>query len=99
MLIAVGNEVRRYSLDTKLIEYDDVVVTGRRIASLDVDTKHRLVYWTDTSDKAIRRATISADNRHPPIIQTLRTGRTLVVPSGIALDWIAKYSNFSCCFY
>ena len=91
LLIAVGNEVRKYSLEAKQIEYNDVVVTGRRIQSLAVDTEHRLVYWTDTSDKAIRRATVLADDRHPAIVQTLRTGETLVAPSGIAFDWVAKY--------
>lgn len=90
LLIAVGDEVRKYSLEAKQIDYSDVVVTGRRIQSLAVDTEHRLVYWTDTSDKAIRRATIPVNNKHPAITQTLRTGRTLAAPSGIAFDWVAK---------
>jgi len=90
LLIAVGNEVRKYSLSAKQIDYNDVVVTGRRIQSLAVDTEHRLVYWTDTSQKAIRRSTIPVDDRHPAIVQTLRTGRTLVAPNGIAFDWVAK---------
>jgi len=90
LLIAVGNEVRKYSLEAKQIDYNDVVVTGRKIQSLAVDIEHRLVYWTDTSEKAIRRATIPADDRHPAIVQTLRTGRTLEAPAGVAFDWVAK---------
>ena len=90
LLIAVGDEVRKYSLGAKQIEYNDVVVTGRRIQSLAVDTEQHVVYWTDTSDKAIRRAMIPADDRHHTIVQTLRTGRTLIAPSGIALDWVAR---------
>ena len=90
MLIAVGSEVHKYSLEVKQIGYNDVVVTGGKIQSLAVDTEHRLVYWTDTSAKAIRRATIPVDDRHPAIVQTLRTGRTLVAPNGIAFDWVAK---------
>jgi len=91
LLMAVGAEVRRFSLAEKQTDYDEVVVTqGRRIQSLDVDTEHRLVYWTDSADKAIRRATIPVDHRHPAIVQTLRTGRTLTAPAGIAFDWVAK---------
>jgi len=90
LLIAAGNEVRKYSLEGKQTEYNDVVATGRRIQSLAVDTEHRVVYWTDTSDKAIRRATVPVDDRHPAIVQTLRTGQSLSAPSGIAFDWVAK---------
>ena len=86
----MGNEIRKYSLQAKQIDYNDVVVIGRKIQSLAVDTEHRLVYWTDISEKAIRRATIPADDRHPAIVQTLRTGRTLAAPTGIAFDWVAK---------
>lgn len=90
LLIAVGAEVRQFSLAEKQISYNDVVVTGRRIQSLAVDTEHRLVYWTDSADKAIRRATIPIDERHPAIVQTLRTGQMLIAPAGIAFDWVAK---------
>jgi len=93
LLLAVGTELRRYSLEEKRTEYSNVVVTDGRIQSLAVDSEHRLVYWTDTSAKAIRRATVPMDDRHQAIVQTLRTGRTLVAPNGIALDWVAKYAS------
>jgi len=90
LLIAVGDEVRRFSLTEKRIDYNDVVVSSRRVQSLAVDTERRLVYWTDTADKAIRRATIPVDGRHPAAVQTLRSGQTVAAPTGIAYDWVAK---------
>jgi len=90
LLLAVGSEMRKYSLEVKQTDYNSLVVTDGRIQSLAVDTEHCLVYWTDTAAKAIRRATVPSDDKHQAIVQTLRTGTTLAAPSGIALDWVAK---------
>ena len=102
LLIAVGDEVRRFSLAASDKhhrggggDYGDVVVAGRRIQALSVDTGRRVVYWTDSADRAVRRAAIPPGDddderrrRTPPpaVVQTLRTGRSLHAPAGIALD-------------
>ena len=110
LLIAVGDEVRRFSLAASDKhhrggggggggDYGDVVVAGRRIQALSVDTGRRVVYWTDSADRAVRRAAIPPGDddderrrRTPPpaVVQTLRTGRSLHAPAGIALDWVAQ---------
>ena len=88
VLIAVGHEIRKYIHDAKEYDYNDAVITGRRIQALAVDTQRQIVYWTDTSDKAIRRAMIPADSKHRAHSQDLR--RDILAPYGLAFDWVAK---------
>jgi hypothetical protein len=90
ILLAVGHELRRYIHDAKEYEYNDAIITGRRIQALSIDSERQVIYWTDTSDKVIRRAMIPSDTKHRAHSQDLRTSGDVMVPNGIAFDWVAK---------
>ena len=88
ILLAVGNEIRKFVDGAKDHEYNDALITGRRIASLAVDSERRVAFWTDTSDNVIRRAMVPSDNKHRAYAQDLRVG--IPSPHGIAFDWVTK---------
>jgi hypothetical protein len=90
ILLAVGHEVRRYVSDAKEYDYNDAVITGRRIQALAVDSERQVIYWTDTSDKSIRRAMMPSDTKHQAHSQDIRAGGDIMAPYGIAFDWVAK---------
>ena len=43
ILTAVGNEIRRYIPNAKDFEYNDIVMSGRRIQAVDIDPIKKLV--------------------------------------------------------
>lgn len=50
VLMAIDQSIRQHiqaTANTPIV-YEDAVINGRRIKSIDVDTVHRFVYWTDT---------------------------------------------------
>ena len=91
ILLAVGHEIRKYVYNAKEYDYSDALIIGRRIQAMTVDAKRQVVYWTDSSDKAIRRAMLPADTKHRAHSQDLRAGGDLMAPYGIAFDWVAEY--------
>ena len=91
ILIAVGHEIRQFIPQAKNFEYSDVVLTARRIQAFDIDPEKRLIYWSDTSLRTIMRAMIPDDPKqlgHPQDLEI----RGLLKPSGVAVDWVAKYA-------
>ena len=89
MLFGVGAEIRQYIPQAKDFEYTDVVLSGRRIQALDVDPGRKLLYWTDSSQKTIKRALIPDNPKEMGYPQDLKiTG--IRQPSGLAFDWVAK---------
>ena len=90
MLFGVGAEIRQYIPQAKDFEYTDVVLSGRRIQALDVDPGRKLLYWTDSSQKTIKRALIPNNPKEMGYPQDLKiTG--IRQPSGLAFDWVAKW--------
>ena len=58
--------------------------------AISVDPGRKLLYWTDSSEKTIKRAVIPDDPKEMGYPQDLKiTG--IGQPSGIAFDWVAKW--------
>ena len=55
MLFAIDKSIRKLQPYNNPPIYEDAVIAGKRIKSLDVDAIHRLVYWTDSVEKKIYR--------------------------------------------
>ncbi|XP_078621857.1 low-density lipoprotein receptor-related protein 2-like isoform X1 [Branchiostoma floridae x Branchiostoma japonicum] len=85
-------------------EYNDLIIGERRITAIDYDYNYAtmssrrkrdasdgsagLVYFSDTSAKTIKRASLPTDPAHLGITQDLGiTG--LSEPDGIAVDWVS----------
>ena len=88
-LIAVGHEIRRFMPSGSKESYNDAVISGRRIQALDVDPSRKLAYWSDSSERTIKRAVIPDDPMlmgYPQDLQIIDIGN----PTGIAFDWVAK---------
>ena len=85
----MGHEIRQYLPDAKDFAYSDVVIAERRVVAMDVDPQRRLVYWTDSSLKTIKRAMIPEDPTQLGHPQDLRIP-DIKDPAGLAVDWVAK---------
>ena len=89
VIFSAGHEIRKYFAEAKTFEYSDVVLAGWRVQAIDVDPQRKLLYWTDSSLKAIKRAVIPDDVNQMGHPQDLAISG-LREPNGIAFDWIAK---------
>ncbi|CAH1789469.1 unnamed protein product [Owenia fusiformis] len=88
IMFAVGPEIRQYIPEAKNFEYSDAVIAERRIQAIAIDPSRRIVYWTDTSLKTIKRAAIPDDPKHLGYPQDLELSG-LEQPDGIAIDWVS----------
>jgi hypothetical protein len=90
IFLAVGNEIRKFISDSKYYDYEDLLFAGRRIQGLAIDADKRMIYWTDSMDRVIRRALIPYDAKEPAHPQVLDIKVRPLLLSGIAIDWVAK---------
>ena len=89
VLFAVGHEIRQFVPNAKKFEYSDIIFAERRIQAIDMDPTRRIVYWTDSSLKTIKRAAIPSDKDHLGFSQDLSV-QGIEQPDGLAFDWVAK---------
>ena len=85
----MGPEIRRFIPKVRNFEYSDAVVAERRIRVIDVDPARKLVYWTDTSLRTIKRAVIPEDQLQLGAPQDLQI-EGMRNPNGLAFDWVAQ---------
>ncbi|KAI8496523.1 Low-density lipoprotein receptor- protein 2 [Branchiostoma belcheri] len=95
---------RYYPEGDNIGEYNDLIIGERRIKAIDYDYNYAtmssrrrrdvtdgsagLVYFTDTSSKTIKRASLPTDPAHLGITQDLGIS-DLSEPDGIAVDWVS----------
>lgn len=88
VFFTTGHEIRQIILDRK--EYSGTVNSGQYLGGIDVDMSRKLIYWTDTSMKKIRRAGIprnmKADSETVPQDLNILTYQ----PEDVAIDWVAR---------
>ena len=77
------------SLVTSRFEYDDVVIAERRVQALDFDPARKVVYWSDSSLRTIKRSSLPDGPGQVGYPQDLTLG-DIKEPSGIAIDWVAR---------
>ncbi|XP_013773508.1 low-density lipoprotein receptor-related protein 2-like isoform X2 [Limulus polyphemus] len=89
VMIASGSEIRM--LDEQNRRQSSLIQEESQIFAIDYDPIHNIVYWTDTSDKTIKRSFIpnpSDPNDGTGYPQNLEV-KGLAKPSAIAVDWTA----------
>lgn len=88
VFFTTGHEIRQIILDRK--EYSGTVNSGQYLGGIDVDMSRKLIYWTDTSMKKIRRAGIprnmKTDSETVPQDLNIMTYQ----PEDVAIDWVAR---------
>lgn len=88
VFFTTGHEIRQIILDRK--EYAGTVNSGQYLGGIDVDMGRKLIYWTDSSLKKIRRAGIprnmKADTEAVPQDLNIMTYQ----PEDLAIDWVAR---------
>ncbi|XP_064646226.1 low-density lipoprotein receptor-related protein 2-like [Lineus longissimus] len=93
LMFAVGNEIRQHFLQrSKGVDeayYSDAVIADRRVSALDVDVTKELLYWSDSSLRTIKRASIPGDPKLLGYPQDLEV-MDMNDPSGLAIDWVTK---------
>uniref|UniRef100_X1Z8P5 EGF-like domain-containing protein n=2 Tax=Capitella teleta TaxID=283909 RepID=X1Z8P5_CAPTE len=89
LFFSVGNEIRQYLPSSKKLEYTDVLTAGHRIEALDYDPNRKLLYWTDSAERNIKRAMMPDDATQAAHAQTLPASG-IMQPNGIAFDWVAR---------
>ncbi|ESO82185.1 hypothetical protein LOTGIDRAFT_170222, partial [Lottia gigantea] len=87
IFFGIGGAIQQYRSSTK--EYTNAILKSQRVQSIDVDVAWNLIFWTDKSEKKIKRATL------PPDATVSGVARTIVSfdvkqPEGIAVDWVGK---------
>lgn len=92
LFFSVGNEIRQYLPSSKKLEYTDVLMAGHRIEALDYDPNRKLLYWTDSAERNIKRAMMPDDATQAAHAQTLPASG-IMQPNGIAFDWVARYAD------
>ncbi|XP_059178824.1 low-density lipoprotein receptor-related protein 2-like isoform X2 [Physella acuta] len=87
ILFTMGDEIRQYR--TKSKDYATEVISGVRSAGIDIDADRRLVYWSDTNQGKIFRASVPKDEKKKAVAQDLEIYGSSH-PGGLSLDWAAK---------
>ncbi|GAB6028318.1 hypothetical protein CHUAL_002491 [Chamberlinius hualienensis] len=95
LLYSHGSVILHYKLDGK--ELGETVFGESKINALDYDLVDNVLYWTDVTDKAIRRSNLmdESDRFTSSLPQNLDIVN-LHKPMGIAIDWIGRnlyYTN------
>ncbi|XP_062596354.1 low-density lipoprotein receptor-related protein 2-like [Saccostrea cucullata] len=88
VFFTTGHEIRQIILDRK--DYSGTVNSGQYLGGIDVDMGRKLIYWTDTSMKKIRRAGIPQNMKVDTEALPQDLNIATYQPEDVAIDWVAR---------